>query len=390
MNRILFLSERFPPDLGGVARSAGRLVSSLTGLGHSVEVVTWSRYLQPGDVAPPETIETAAGQLTLHRMGLYRHWDGTMPHTLIFLDWLHQEQSFDVIWGHYLFPAGFLATWFGQLNHCPVIVSARGNDVDRAVFPPGDFARLQWTLAHATQVTAVSQDIAHKVQIICDGLRPALGHRTDIFTLPNTVDAHLFRATDPNQALRQQLGIKDEEIVLGFSGELREKKGQRFLLQALTQVIEARPACLLVIGELRTAAQSLLQTFALDYPEAAARVIVTGHLPTQAEVVEHLNLCDVYLQPSLWEGMPNALLEAMACERCCIASDAGGIPEVITHGETGFLLMRSQLHQLGYAILECLDLPLKQRQAIGQQARHYVQSKHGLEREAILLQNLLP
>ncbi|MGF1603368.1 MAG: glycosyltransferase family 4 protein [Thermosynechococcaceae cyanobacterium] len=386
MSHIVFLSERFPPDLGGVARSAGRLASSLSSLGHSVDIITWSRYLQPGEVAPPESVEQVktknGGQLTIHRMGLYRHWDGTMPHTLNLLDWIHQANPVDVVWGHYLFPAGFLATWFGQLHRCPTIVSARGNDVDRAVFPPGDFARLQWTLTHATQVTAVSQDIAHKVQMICD--------RTDIFTLPNTVDANLFCVTGPNQALRQQLGIADDEIVLGFSGELREKKGQRFLLQALTQVIETRPACLLVMGELRTAAQSLLQTFALDHPKAAARVIVTGHLPTQADVVEHLNLCDLYLQPSLWEGMPNALLEAMACERCCIASDAGGIPEVVTHGETGFLLMRSQLHQLGHAILECLDLPVKQRQAIGQEARHYIKRKHGLEQEAMLLQNLLP
>ncbi|PZD75177.1 GDP-mannose-dependent monoacylated alpha-(1-6)-phosphatidylinositol monomannoside mannosyltransferase [Acaryochloris thomasi RCC1774] len=306
-----------------------------------------------------------------------------MPHTLNLLDWLNHDHPIDVVWGHYLFPAGFLAVWFGQLNHCPTIVSARGNDVDRAVFPPGDFARLQWTLAHATQLTAVSQDMAKKVQMVCE--------RNDVITLPNTVDADLFCVAKPdsNKVLRQQLGIADHETVLGFSGELREKKGQRFLLQALTQVLETRPACLLVMGELRTAAQSLLQTFALDHPEAAERVIITGHLPTPEEVVQHLNLCDVYLQPSLWEGMPNALLEAMACERCCIASDAGGIPEVITHGETGFLLMRSQLHQLGHAIIECLALPHEQRQKIGQQARQHVQAKHGLNTEAMMLKTIL-
>ena len=383
MSHIVFLSERFPPDLGGVARSAGRIAASLTSLGHSLEIVTWSRYLQPGEVAPPEETETETGALTIHRMGLYRHWDGTMPHTLNLLDWLHQDRPIDVIWGHYLFPAGFLATWFGQLNHCPCIVSARGNDVDRAIFPPGDFARLQWTLSHASLVTAVSQDIARKVGILSD--------RNDITTLPNTVDTNLFCATPPteNQTLRQQVGIAEGEIVLGFSGELREKKGQRFLLQALTQVLATRPACLLVMGELRTAAQSLLQTFALDHPEAAERVIVTGHLPSQADVVKHLNLCDVYLQPSLWEGMPNALLEAMACERCCIASDAGGIPEVMTHGETGFLLMRSQLHQLGHAVLECLALPTEKRQAIGKQARQFIQKQHGLKAEALMLEKIL-
>lgn len=377
MNRVLFISERFPPDLGGVARSAGRIVSSLTALDCSVDVVTWSRYLQPGEIAPPET----DAAITIHRVGLYRHWDATMPHTLNLMDWLHQQQPFDAVWGHYLFPAGFLAAWFGELHHCPNIVSARGNDVDRAVFPPGDFARLQWTLAHASRIAAVSQDMATKVQMISD--------RTDIALLPNTVRADLFSPTEPSQSLRQQLGIAEDEIVLGFSGELREKKGQRFLLQALAQVQAVRPTCLLIMGELRTAAQSLLQTFALDDPVAAKRVIVTGHLQTPEAVAQHLNLCDIYLQPSLWEGMPNALLEAMACERCCIASDAGGIPEVLTHGGTGFLLSRSHLHQLGPAILECLELPAEKRQAIGKQARQYILAKHGLDREAVMLQTLL-
>ena len=62
------------------------------------------------------------------------------------------------------------------------------------------------------------------------------------------------------------------------------------------------------------------------------RVIVTGHLDLPEQVAEHLSLCDVYLQPSLWEGMPNALMEAMASGCGCIGSDAGGIPEVIEHG----------------------------------------------------------
>ena len=81
------------------------------------------------------------------------------------------------------------------------------------------------------------------------------------------------------------------------------------------------------------------------------RIIVPGRLATAGEVNQHLALCDVYLQPSLWDGMPNALLEAMAAGCAVIGSDAGGIPELITHGVDGIVVPRWQLHRLGDVVL---------------------------------------
>jgi hypothetical protein len=57
---------------------------------------------------------------------------------------LHQQKPYHAVCGHYL--AGFLAIWFAQIKGIKSIVSARGNDVDRGIFPPGDFAQTQWTL----------------------------------------------------------------------------------------------------------------------------------------------------------------------------------------------------------------------------------------------------
>ena len=71
------------------------------------------------------------------------------------------------VWGHYLFPAGFLAVWFAQIKGIKSIVSARVNDVDRGIFPLGDFARSQWTLERADLITAVSKELAKKIIILC-------------------------------------------------------------------------------------------------------------------------------------------------------------------------------------------------------------------------------
>ena len=371
--------------MGGLARSAGRIAHTLTDLGITVDVVTWSRYLQPGDVerlspppAPPSPLPTSSPKI--HAIGRYRHWDMTMPHTVTVLNWLHETHPFDGVWGHYLFPAGFLAVWFARLNTIPSLVSVRGNDLDRALFPPGDFSRLHWTLTHADTVTAVSQDMAHKVKMVSD--RPAIVQK-------NVVDTTVFQDRPPLPSLRDQLGIRPDEVVLGFSGELREKKGQSFLLNALSQVRAVHPACLLIIGEVRSQSQGIIQSYSAANPEDSQRIIVTGHLDQPDAVTQHLHLCDVFLQPSLWEGMPNALLEAMACGRVCIASDAGGIPEILTHGETGFVLPRVQLHHLGEAVLEYLALPDATKREMASAASQYIHAHHALHHERAQLQSIM-
>jgi glycosyltransferase involved in cell wall biosynthesis len=374
---LLFITERFTPDLGGVARSATRIINTISQLNIPIDIVTWSRYLQPGEVSPPEIIGVNS---RIYRIGLYRHWDMTLPHTLNVLDWLHSSYNYDAVWGHYLFPSGFLATWFAALHELPSTVSARGNDIDREMFPPGDFARLQWTLQHANLITAVSADIAHKIKL--------LSARDDVLVLKNAVDTEVFYPllATKQEITKESLGIGEDEIVLAFCGELREKKGQQFLLNALTTVRSQRPACLLIIGEVRASQESILQFYANQQPENSQRIIITGHLANPQLVAAHLRLCDVYLQPSLWEGMPNGLLEAMACGCCCIASDAGGIPEVISHGENGFILPRSHLHKLGEAVLECLTMPAAQRTKITQNASNYISSKYAITQEKLQLQ----
>ena len=375
MDRILLIAEKFHPDLGGVAVSAKRIYQSLTSLGIEVDVVAWSRYLQPGEIESSKNV---------YRLGLFRNWDLTMIHTLNLLESLHQRFHYDLIWGHYLFPGGFLAVWFAQMQGLKSLVSARGNDIDRGVFPPGDFARLRWTLENASLLTAVSKDLGKKMKLVCG--------RKDVTILNNAVDTDIFRpgvATQSKQQLKAQLGIQADELVLGFSGELRVKKGQDYLLSALSQVREQRPACLLIIGEIRPTQESILLTYKMQHPKDYQRVIITQHLVDSQQVAQYLQLCDLFLLPSIWEGLPNALLEAMACGCCCLASDAGGIPEVIDHGVNGFILSRSKLEYLGAAILEFLELDRQTREKLAIKSRDRILQEFSLEAEQARLIQLL-
>jgi L-malate glycosyltransferase len=376
LTRVLFITDQFPPSVGGVATSAHRTVTTLCTLGVHVDVLAWTRALQPG------VVEATGDNPRIFRFGRYRQWDNTFPHTLNLCDWLYSIAPYQAVWGHYLTPAGFFATWLGQVKGTPSTVSIRGNDLDRDMFPPGDFARLRWTLEKAACVTAVTQDLARKVT--------ALVARNDVVHLPNSVDSHVFRPQTPSRDLRQQLGIEPDELVLGFSGELREKKGLQPLLEALREVRTHRPACLLIIGEVRPSQLPQLYAFTRTEPLTDHRILITGALAEgPADVNRHLQLCDVYLQPSLWDGMPNALLEAMAAGCACIASDAGGIPEIITPGVDGIILPRWQLHRLSEAILELAGAASETRNLLREAARQRMVHHFNSEQEQTRLKNLL-
>ena len=216
------ITERFAPDIGGVARSAARTAHAIGKLGIETHVVAWTKQLPPGQL---ET--TVSGDnVVIHRLGLFANWDLSMQHTINVLEWLHEEQQFDAVWGHYLNPAGFVAVLFAESQGIPSTVSARGNDVDRAMFPPGDFARLTWTLERATSVSAVSADLANKIRVL-------VGNDTNVSVIHNSVDTDEFSYAPPNAQLKSELEIGPPEAVIGFCGELRHKKGLPFILSAL-------------------------------------------------------------------------------------------------------------------------------------------------------------
>jgi glycosyltransferase involved in cell wall biosynthesis len=373
--RLIFIAERYPPDLGGVATSASRISQALAGLGLQVDVIAWTRSLQPGVVTQQD------GNPAVYRVGRFREWDSTLPHTMNLVDWLISHNRYQAIWGHYLAPAGFLAAWIGRLKGIPSTVSIRGNDLDRDMFPPGDFARLLWTLQNTNCITSVTRELAGKVAALCG--------REDVFCLRNAVDPEIFRPQPADPGLRAKLGIQQDEAVLGFAGELREKKGQQYLLQALRVVRDRRPACLLIIGEVRPSEMAKVMQWIGPGTFEENRVLVTGQLATPQDVNRHLQLCDVYLQPSLWDGMPNALLEAMAAGCGSIGSDAGGIPEIITPGVDGILIPRWQLHRLGDAVLEWLDADPVHRAEVRRAARQRVVREFSFEGERRALQSVI-
>jgi phosphatidylinositol alpha-1,6-mannosyltransferase len=362
--RVLLLTDRYPPHPGGLAGASRRLAGHAAASGHGVHVLVLR-----GEGPAGAVDSTHEGGLWVHRLAAGSDPVQAGQQAALAIDWLHGREGFDLFHGQYGSTAGFVAVYHARLLGAASYVSLRGNDLDRDLFAPERFGPLTWALQHAGAVGGVSRALVRQAE--------ALTGRGDVRFTPNGVDGAVFAPAAPDPELRTRLGLGEGPIV-GFAGELRHKKGAEPLLRAFAEAAPATGARLLLVGAVQ---RQLLATFAAEHPELAGRIRQHPYVHEPAELAALYALIDVVLCPSLWEGMPNAVLEAMACGRAVLASDAGGLPDLIASGETGWLVSRHRLHRLGAALGEVLALPGAERAAIGERARAFVLREYPVERE---------
>jgi glycosyltransferase involved in cell wall biosynthesis len=176
----------------------------------------------------------------------------------------------------------------------------------------------------------------------------------------------------------ETLGIPGDDPIIGFVGELREKKGLQALLLAYTQVIKSRPASLLIVGSVRAGEDKTLFE-ELKPSSLNARVVVTGYVSNR-DLPSYYSVMDVLVHPSLRDGMPNAVLEAMACEKTVIATPAGGVIDVLHDGKNARLVSINDINSLSAIIQEVLSDKILQSR-LGAAARQTIVDKFSVQNE---------
>jgi phosphatidylinositol alpha-1,6-mannosyltransferase len=190
-------------------------------------------------------------------------------------------------------------------------------------------------------------------------LTSALGIAAErIEAVPNGVDEKFVPAPPPAD-LRARYGLGRGPIAL-FLGGLKARKNLPFLLDVWREVVRERPDARLVIagdgplgGSLRRQAESL---------GLGPCVVFTGRLP-EADKVAHYNLADLFVFPSTLEGFGLAVAEAMSCGLPVVASGEGALPELVAHGEGGFVCGGGDRAAFVAATLQLLDQPELRRRS---------------------------
>lgn len=323
--RLLFLTETHPPDRGGMSESCDRILRGLASEGVALDIVHFDRR-----AAAFEHRFTSSGS------HLRVPPEADAAHTLN-LVWNEIERVIDrnavthvVAFGGLLPLLGgpVFAAWMDR----PLLTMIRGNELDAGLFDPRRRAILDDALLRAAAVCTVTTSHAEKIAALHRGIAPHV--------VANGIDFELWQPTAADAARGAQWrdrNVDPSRRVLALFGHLKNKKGLPFFVHSLFRSGVADRFHLLLAGE-------------TDEP-------IEGVAFTQLPPMDRYELLPLYLAsdlvvlPSHYDGFPNVLIEAMALARPLIASQAGGMRDVLADGAEAFLFAPGDAHGCREAIL---------------------------------------
>lgn len=171
-----------------------------------------------------------------------------------------------------------------------------------------------------------------------------------IIVIHNGVNTKKFKPEPKKLEIIKKLRIEDNKIILGFIGRLEEPKGLTYLIEAFGE-LGKKDIVLLIVGDgtLKNELESQCKKLQIQN-----QVYFMGK---RNDIVDLLNIIDIFVLPSIWEGLPISLLEAMACRKKIIATNIGGVKEVIDNKKEGRLVEPKNSGQLKRAIEELIKRP---------------------------------
>lgn len=258
---------------------------------------------------------------------------------------LLKEQSADLVHAHTVMPEGFAAVLLAREFGLPAVCTIHGGDINN-LLPPFllaskrrlALAAVKWSLRHLKHLITVSGDLKRKVEQLVGGQGP------DITIAQNGADTEFFKPMDKNEA-RKILGLPSAKRIVVFVGGLVYDKGIPFLLDAFARVSKPDTALYLIgDGVKKEALQRQCRALKIEN-----QCVFAGRRPHE-EIPLWLSSCDCFVLSSVTEGSPTIIAEAMLCRVPIVATAVGGVPELISNGETGLIVPSKDSAALARAI----------------------------------------
>jgi N-acetyl-alpha-D-glucosaminyl L-malate synthase BshA len=346
------------PTYGGSGVVATELGIELAARGHEVHFISY---------AMPIRLHEAHERIHFHEVEVtsYPLFDHP-PYTLALATKMYEvaeQERLDLLHVHYAIPhsvSAMLAQMMAKPRRLPFITTLHGTDItlvgsDRSYLPITRFS-----IEQSDGVTAISKYLRDRTLKEFEIKRP-------IEVIPNFVNCDLYKkCQDP--AARARFAPNGEPIVMHLSN-FRPVKRLTDVVEIFALIREKIPAKLVLIGDGPDRG-------AAEYIVRKKKISKDVHfLGKQDRVQEKLGLADLFLLPSDEESFGLAALEAMACEVPVVATNVGGLPEVIKHGIDGYLFEPRDVHSAAKFALDVLTRPDRGRM-MGEMARANARRKY--------------
>ncbi|RQP13957.1 MAG: N-acetyl-alpha-D-glucosaminyl L-malate synthase BshA [Chryseobacterium sp.] len=311
------------PTYGGSGIVATELGMLLARKGHEVHFISSSM---------PARLDMTMPNIYFHKVNvedypLFKY----QPYDIALTSAIYQTvklYGLDVIHAHYAVPYAYAAYFAKQMLlddgvATPVITTLHGTDITLVGQHPSYKKAVEFSINHSDVVTAVSESLR-------DNTYEFFNIKKEIKVIPNFIDNADFAAID--KCVRAKLASPDEKILIHVSNLRKVKRVQDVLEVFYRLHLQSIKCRLVIVGE--GPEMETINSFMVRHPELRDRIRLLGKV---SDLYPVLRCADIFLLPSEQESFGLAALEAMAAGTAVISSNAGGIPEVNTHGKTGYI-----------------------------------------------------
>lgn len=343
MARSLKLGIICHPTFGGSGVVASELGLALADRGHAVHIFSHRRPIR----IPVEHPNVVFHEVEVTTYPLFKY----PPYTLSLATKLAvtcKEVGLDLLHGHYAIPHAVSAYLCRQMmgDLAPKIVTTlHGTDITLLGLDDSFFEITRFSILESDAVTAVSRHLALQTEEEFRLERP-------VKVIPNFIDTTRFHPGNRNEACRSRFA-SEGEFLLGHVSNFREVKRVQDVVRIFHGVHHHLPSRLLMVGDgpLLEPVRALVGELGLSEK--------VDFLGLKENIPQLLPQLDLFLLPSEYESFGLAALEAMACGVPVIATRAGGLPEVVEEGESGFLCPVGDLESMTFRAREALETPAR-------------------------------
>ena len=322
------------PTYGGSGVVASELGKALAEKGHNVHFISY---------AQPFRLDSFNDNIVYHEVEIsnYPLFDFPLytPALASKIVEVARSEKLDIIHAHYAIPhatSAYLAKQILGNDKIKIITTLHGTDITLVGLEPSYLSVMKFSIEQSDGVTAVSRFLKEKTLV---------NYRInkEIVVIHNFVDTEKYRRVNATE-LRQHVAPNGEKILIHVSN-FRPLKRVQDVIRIFDAVRKKIPSKLILIGDgpERSGCEQLVRELGL--------LEDIKFLGKQIDIVPLLSAADVFLIPSQSESFGLSALEAMACELPVISSSVGGLPELVVHGETGYIAELGDVERMArYAI----------------------------------------
>lgn len=289
--------------------------------------------------------------------GLRRPWDVARIHRFL-------RATRPRIVHTFLLPASLYGRLAAMLARVPIVIGSEMNIYERK--------RPRHALAERLLMSGTDRVVAAAHSVRDFYIRQVHADPAKVDVIYNAVDWTSLQRTADRDETRRSLGIPLDAAALAVIGRLTEQKGHRYLLDALARTPSLERVHLLVAGD------GDLRDTLRDYAAALGLSSRVHFVGVRRDVGNLLHAVEVFVLPSLWEGLPLALVLAMGAGVPVVSTRVGGVPEIVDDGRTGLLVPPGDAAELGHALARLIGDPARAR-VLAEAARTEVRPKFGVD-----------